>query len=105
MRLSTLFACTAWLVPIVEAEFRIIMLAPEGFQDSAWVKGKNTSEGGIQDMSREVNDNNSLGVCAGQQDNCDMKYYGVTSIWFSKPTNDPRPITVSINNTLLEVSL
>jgi hypothetical protein len=111
MRLKTLIAlCTA--LPLSGAS-SIVFLVPEQWKDTAIVKGKNSSNGDIEKMTRATSSPGSAGVCAAldgvwQDTNivCETKYMynGVTWIDFEEPTKDPRPINVTLGTDLHEVS-
>jgi len=102
MRSTTLFAlCSA--LPLIVAT-SILFLVPEQWKD--------TSNGHSMNMTRATSNPGSAGVCAAldgvwQYDYdrlCETKYQGITTIDFTEPTKDPRPINVTLGTDLYEVS-
>lgn len=98
MKIPPFLVYTALLLPLIKAELAINILASAGWQDIGKVEGKNTSDGNIEDMSRAIDNPNSGALCpnADWGPNCKTWYHGMTTIFFSRPTEDPRPINITL---------
>jgi hypothetical protein len=103
MKLPSFLAYTALLLPLIKAELAINILAPSGWEDLAMVKGKNTSDGNIEEMTRAINNPDSGSLCpnADYGPNCKKQYYGMTTIYFSRPTEDPRSINITLPTSMI----
>ena len=92
------------LLQAIYAAFAINILVPDQWKDSARATGKKESNGTSIEMYRAKNDPNSSSICpipteaqTATGTGCDMTlYFGVTSLHFSEPTTDPRPVNISM---------
>jgi hypothetical protein len=117
--LISILIFTLFLLPIAFAKFRLDIFAFEesGYLDSVTLSGKNTSEGEVKKMSRELNDPGSVLYCMGDSTGsfhtwtvdanlCKIStafFAGVTSISFDHATKDPRPLNITIAETKMQV--
>jgi len=101
------------LLQAIYAAFAINILVPDQWKDSARVTGKKVSNGTSMEMYRAKNDPNSSSICPIDTEaqtatgtGCDMTlYFGVTSLHFSEPTTDPRPVIISMSDYDFKVCL
>jgi hypothetical protein len=98
-------------------DFKLAILAPEAIRDTIVGSGKVSDiDGEIEPLTRETQDPDSLSVCldeAGMYTHeanpaCDFgePVSGVFKLYFTQPTDEPRPFNVTIGDdpTVMMVS-
>jgi hypothetical protein len=111
MLLPTIPFYASLLLPLTMAvDFRLTVLVPDKWKDTAVVNGKKSSTGVAVVMTRDSVDPESMGQCPCMQmsdgvESCDSKNYGVAKTNFSRPTTNPRPITIVLPDYTLQVSI
>jgi hypothetical protein len=122
MLLPVILSYASLLLPLTMADFGITVLVPDQWKDIAVVNGMNSSSGVPLDMTRESADPGSMGLgfypCLSGLDCSEsgnsLNYgvaksnslnYGVAKIDFSSPTTNPRPISITLPNYTLQVSI
>ena len=110
MLLPIIFSYASLLLPLTMADLRMAVLVPDQWKDIAVVNSKNSSSGVPLDMTQELEDPKGMGFypCLSGLDCSDLgnslNYY-VATMGFSSPTTIPRPISITLPNYTLQVSI
>jgi hypothetical protein len=109
MKPLALLLCSS-LAPVIIAELSLAILVPELWMDTAKIVGKNTSDSDIFEMNRAINNPDSSFVCPSEIDGlvdspeCTPRFAGVTHVRFSDPTDQPRPLNITMGDYSAQVS-
>jgi hypothetical protein len=103
-----------YTLPVIMAEFVLVIHAPVELVDNITILGKQESEGDQVVMTRAKNDPTSMEYCFtlngdftyATSEHCHSQpaYADLTQIHFENPTNDPRPLEITLPARKLKAS-